>query len=1021
MQVNKYYKAAFGLLMSFCMLTNIIPLSAAESGYGSADMEISSADELVEFSKKAVSDKYTSGKKIVLTEDIDLSDSGFEPIAVMAGTFDGNGHKITGFKLEDAASESGFIKTVTESGTVEDLRLEGQIAPDGKAENIGGIAGINKGYIKNCVFGGSLVASEAAGGIAGHNDESGEIDNCRNEGIILAKRRSGGITGFNEGVIDGAKNSGSVNNIPQDDEHLSAFKKINEDDGSKNLEKLNPDEIDLLNDDIKEKITDENKINYSGGIAGASSGIIRNCENSGNVGFSHLGYNNGGIVGYERGILYNCVNSGDIAGRKNVGGIAGQFEAYTENIYSEDAFDRSSDEIDKMNDLMDELNDIAQSADDETQGKIDDIRTTVDDLRGTVSGYKSYYRSKDDITEGEIRGKVDDLRAAFDGIDIKDIETADYSTAIKNDIDKIIRIIKDTENSASSGLSIDMSSYISAIKNLNTDIYNEIKQIEGVGNRIAKNAGEIKDGLSDALDASEALDDYLRGAYDSYKTDIRGTDDDITSKTDMMATQMDALSDSLKSSDKEIRDHMDKIVSEMNLLNDTLHDGFDELDAELSRIQNTDDIDEIFDDVSDTTDTDPGKGKIIGCVNNGFISSDINGGGITGFAGVDIDLQSDFEVVSGGQLSLKYTRTKQATVNGCKNYGGVDVRNSYAGGIVGRMEVGAVIASQNYGMVTNEDGDYTGGIAGYAKNVIRNCYSMQTISGNDYAGGIAGMAGNLYNNTTMTEIEGNGERYGAVAGMLIDEENSSASGNLYVDYGRAAINGLSLTDEAEEISYEELLAKEGTPEDFGKVRVTFIVDDEKAAVIEKDYGSSISADELPDFISDGKKTVSMDFSELQDIRQNIVIKVTYASMISTLASDEPFPVLLVSGNFTKGSSLAYEKYEADKKDAAENYETVDKYIFQIKDNAAAADGEYTIRLLSTGYKDWYRVAIENGDKIVPVESYPDGKYVVFKMDGDGSFYIIRDKYHYLPHIVAGSLVLVILAVFIIVKRFKKTH
>ena len=60
---------------------------------------------------------------------------------------------------------------------------------------------------------------------------------------------------------------------------------------------------------------------YTGGIAGASWGVIDNCSNSGNI-FSEMDFV-GGIVGDFYGVLTNCVNTGNISGTTSVGGTIG--------------------------------------------------------------------------------------------------------------------------------------------------------------------------------------------------------------------------------------------------------------------------------------------------------------------------------------------------------------------------------------------------------------------------------------------------------------------------------------------------------------------------------------------------------------------------------------------------------------------------------------------------------------------------------------------------------------------------
>ena len=60
---------------------------------------------------------------------------------------------------------------------------------------------------------------------------------------------------------------------------------------------------------------------YTGGIAGASWGVIDNCSNSGNI-YSEMDFV-GGIVGDFYGVLTGCINTGNISGTTSVGGTIG--------------------------------------------------------------------------------------------------------------------------------------------------------------------------------------------------------------------------------------------------------------------------------------------------------------------------------------------------------------------------------------------------------------------------------------------------------------------------------------------------------------------------------------------------------------------------------------------------------------------------------------------------------------------------------------------------------------------------
>ena len=66
-----------------------------------------------------------------------------------------------------------------------------------------------------------------------------------------------------------------------------------------------------------------------GGIAGLNTSVIKYCDNYGDVGYPHTGYNVGGIAGRQSGRVLGCTNAGEVTARKDVGGIVGQVEPYT--------------------------------------------------------------------------------------------------------------------------------------------------------------------------------------------------------------------------------------------------------------------------------------------------------------------------------------------------------------------------------------------------------------------------------------------------------------------------------------------------------------------------------------------------------------------------------------------------------------------------------------------------------------------------------------------------------------------
>ncbi|MCR4892386.1 MAG: hypothetical protein K5989_09430 [Lachnospiraceae bacterium] len=996
---------------------------AAEAG-----IRIETAEDLIDFSNKSVDETFSAGKLIQLTADIDLSGTDFRPIALLSGTFDGNGHTIKGLFISGRDSNTGLFRRITAGGLVENLTLEAEIKPFGIMENVGGIAGRNEGTIRNCTFRGTILGKESIGGIAGRNLETGTIEDCLNEAEIHGTRRTGGVTGFNEGSVLSSNNSGSVNASKKtaydlDDERYGSSGETGIEKET-TADKLNPDSIDILAGDLENIFDEEKRVLYSGGIAGVNSGLVEGCGNSGNVGYVHSGYKTGGIVGYERGILVRCSNSGPVRGRKDVGGIAGQFEPYTENSYVNDALDDARKEIDRLVELTVELNNVTQGEDDATQGNIDNIRGTADALRDTIDEQKDYYRGKDDAVEAELRGYTGDLRKKIDALDvgIEDGKAKKAVKALRNDIDETEKLMGAAEKAAGSGVTIDMSNYLGKFLKVNDDILTQVDTLLGFSLNASGDLGDFGDQLKSVRESSGRLDDYLRNIFDSYKLDIRQTDDSITVHTDRLAEQMDALNEGLKGTDSKIRGEFDKLTASIQMVNKTLNESFDEIDAELGKIQDTDDIDEIFDDVSDSDSEKPEKGSLISCENRGAVESDFNGGGIVGAANVDADVQSDFEVVSSGQISLRYSRTQKATIINCENHGSVTVKNDCAGGIAGRMDLGAVIRCKNFGRIVTEEGDYTGGIAGRSSFVIRDSDSMSTLSGNNYIGGITGFGTRVLDNRTMTLVDNPfGEKVGSIAGDL-DEENEDmeARGNYFVEDGPGAIDGLTLVSQASSMNYWDFLKLPGLSEAYSAMKVVFMANGAFVKEIDVPYGSTLQKQDIPEV--PGPEGGYWEDVDLSDIRQNVVVNASYTTHSSTIASDEETPVMLIQGDFYQGAALQYEREDAPKVELPKGYSGAIGYRIKLGQSFSDDTGDHRVHLLDDDYKQGDSAAVLENGVLKPVETVRDGRYVVFNLPaGMDSFYLMREDIKSELHwaFIAGGGALLLLIVLLLILRARK--
>lgn len=158
-------------------------------------------------------------KDIVLSCDKDDSATHFKTIGInspFAGTFDGNGHKISNLYV-DRAGKAGLFASVY-GASIKNLTVEGTVV--GSSSNgsdptgVGGIVGYSSSQIliENCVSNVNVSSScENTGGICGYvNDVDSVIRNCVNIGEIKSNSdKTGGISG-NPGIVYNCANFGAV-------------------------------------------------------------------------------------------------------------------------------------------------------------------------------------------------------------------------------------------------------------------------------------------------------------------------------------------------------------------------------------------------------------------------------------------------------------------------------------------------------------------------------------------------------------------------------------------------------------------------------------------------------------------------------------------------------------------------------------------------------------------------------------------------------------------------------------------
>ncbi|MDE6591547.1 MAG: hypothetical protein K2K57_00590 [Oscillospiraceae bacterium] len=336
---------------------------------------INSREEFMAFAEDCVLDSYSVGKTFSLQCDIILNEDVSVPS--FGGVFEGNGHTVSGLRIDSDGSRKGLFRYIESSGVVKNLKVSGSIVPGGSGEECGGIAGVNRGRIIGCTFSGLVSGKNRCGGIAGVSEESGFIADCTAGGAVRGKTAAGGICGENNGIIICCVSDVSVNTVITDE----------------SLDLANIVPADLYSDGGLTNITD------AGGIAGYSTGAVQNCINRGKVGYPHVGYNIGGIAGRQEGYIAGCSNYGEINGRKDVGGIAGQAEPYFSLLYNERTGNKLRTALDELNVIIDETADHMRERSDELSGNTDDI---LDNLERVHKGADNYLDEADRIINANV-------------------------------------------------------------------------------------------------------------------------------------------------------------------------------------------------------------------------------------------------------------------------------------------------------------------------------------------------------------------------------------------------------------------------------------------------------------------------------------------------------------------------------------------------------------------------------------------------------------------------------------------
>lgn len=1016
--------ALLTVLALLCTLT--LPAAAA-----SDTVTIATVQDFTNFSKQCTRDTWSQGITVELTADLDLSGSDFTPVPIFQGTFHGNGHTISGFSFEKKGSKTGLFRTLTASAVVEDLTVEGDLAPQGSASQAGLLVGENYGTVSRCAARGSVSGQEDIGGLVGLNGESGCIQSCTSAAAVTGVTNVGGITGQNLGAVENSSNTGEINTQADQETPTSV-----------------------------------------GGIAGLSRGTIRGCTNSGAVGYQHVGYNMGGIVGLQSGEISNCSNTAPIQGRKDVGGIAGQFEPNTSLTYgpspSQQLTNSLSSLFDQLEHFTNQLNDMVSRGVDDAQAIHDSLSAIQDRTHAAgTEGRDDFKAMSDQLYQHTtaISGSLDSLRDDLDqfseeaGDQLQ--EALDQTDALLSKLEKLasqadsglgkaIRALEDTISGIRDQLQIirihrqamaeeldNVKQYVSDVVRLiaagqfeqalqlpfpSLDLTGHVQAIAGALKEIPRLAAklpgqwnDIHDQTSQALgQTGQDIDRALNALYealtalneagDHFSSDLQEDLDAVNQKADairdLLKTYTDTLGDKAQSAlddiDGEltaIQDRVDSMTQAAGADNDALHATsqaiFDDMEAVRQAISGLGKEPELT--VTDLTDEiDQGPGLVKGCTASGTVQGDTNVGGIVGTVSTELgdDPEATFDLGDLKLMSDVYA-TLRAVVRDCRFDGDVTVKNECGGGVAGRCEAGAIVDCAARGTVET-GGDYCGGIAGRTKGKVIRCAALTDLTGQSWLGGVAGLGQDITDCRTMVRADSDGEYQGAIAGQA----EGTLTGNRYLMEDLAGLDGVDYAQTAQGLDFDAFSQLDYIPADFLTFSYRFEVNGQTVAEIPFQYGDDLDTSLVPEAPKQGEEYGQWPQFPTQDLRRSMVLSVQFTTPTSTLADQDGVAQLLVEGTFSPDASLTVDQEELpDQK--VEGYTSRSAWSYTV---TGSQSDTITVRLRAEGVAKPAAAVYQDGSW-QRVDSTLDGSYLVFQAPTQGQVLLLEEQQ--LPLLTVG--------------------
>ena len=779
-----------------------------------------------------------------------------------------------------------------------------------------------------------------------------------------------------------------------------------------------------------------------GGLVGSSYGSIENCSFRGVVnGRNYVG----GLVGENYGSITGCTADAEVNGKRFTGGIVGYSEGLIRNCENRGAINTSvTEEMLSLDDLaavtsnsLDLLNAEDENVVSDSGGIAGYSSGVLMDCvnHGTV-GYQHFGYNVGGIAgrqSGHLAGCEND-GSVLGRKDVAGIvgQMEPYLNLISEEsLSEEIVTLNEYLNTASGDLAVmaaEMNSLREDAAADGSSMLEDADNLSGGGSISSADGSDAGGSISDgggSISGGSISGGTISGGSGSGGTISGGSGgqsesnsirEDYNSFSERVSEAYGILSDSSNALSVDLGTANDQFSKVLMMMSDAVNGAANH---------------EIFEDISGEMGLEDTEGRVSGNRNRGAVDGDSNVGGIIGSMGIEYEFDMEDKVVEtlgvNGIVNKTYESKCVSSEN--VNYGSVTGRKDRIGGVVGSSETGLVLSCQGYGSVKSTDGSYVGGVAGFSGTTIRDSYVMCSLSGSKYVGGVAGYGSNITDCVSLVDLSSSNVCSGAIAGWADMAQEGAVDRNIYVHDTLGAIDGISYTDKAAPVSYEELIAREGIPDEFSFVTVSFIADGVVVENVTVPYGGTLDASKVP--AVPAKPGYAGDWAAYRtdDLRFNETVEAVYILNQNTVAvettrEDSPMSVLLIEGDFQEEIHVSLTPYTQGGPEGVAVLETWELKV----EGYTNPDGQgYTVRFLTPSVERGTELTLYRleGDEWKRMDVGRSGSYVTFHAEDDDVIFAVtireETRIQLMPWaaIAAGALFVIILIAVLIASGRKK--